>query len=131
MVPLSKSMTGSLVKLGTAPPLPEDVRLEVTDRAAEQLLKIRDQSGKQGRAFRIGVQGGGCSGFTYKMDFDEVKQGDIIAARKDGLTVIVDPISAPLLNHATVDFALSLEESGFKIRNPNAHEVCSCGKSFG
>jgi iron-sulfur cluster assembly protein len=124
-------MSSGIVKLSSPPPAAEEIRLDVTDRAAEQILKIRDQSGLQDRAFRIGVQGGGCSGFTYKMDFDVVKQGDIVAAQRNGLTVVIDPISAPLLNHAVVDFALSLEESGFKIRNPNAKEVCSCGKSFG
>jgi iron-sulfur cluster assembly protein len=124
-------MSSSFVKLGAPPPSAESFQLEVTDRAAEQLLKIRSQTGQDGASFRIGVQGGGCSGFTYKMEFDQQKHGDIVAAQKDGLSVIVDPISAPLLNHATVDFALTLEESGFKIRNPNAKEVCSCGKSFG
>lgn len=124
-------MSSGIVKLTSPPPAAEEVQLEVTDRATEQILKIRDESGLSDRAFRIGVQGGGCSGFTYKMDFDLVKQGDIVVSQRDGLTVVVDPISAPLLNHAVVDFALTLQESGFKIRNPNAREVCSCGKSFG
>lgn len=123
-------MSASLVKL-SAPPSPQEIEVEVSPAALEQLIKLRKSTGQENMDFRLGVQGGGCSGFTYKMAFDQRREGDIVVAKIGGLSVIVDPVSAPLLNHVTIDFALSLEESGFKIRNPNAHEVCSCGKSFG
>ncbi|HEV2316043.1 MAG TPA: iron-sulfur cluster assembly accessory protein [Thermoplasmata archaeon] len=106
------------------------VQVEVTPTAQDQVLKIMGQQGKPGSALRLFVQGGGCSGLTYGMSFDRQETGDEVAFRSDGLTVVVDKASAPLLEGVKVDFLMGLEASGFKIYNPNAKETCSCGKSF-
>jgi iron-sulfur cluster assembly accessory protein len=106
------------------------VQVEVTTSAQEQVRKIMDKQGKAGTALRLFVQGGGCSGLTYGMTFDRQETGDEVAFRNDGLTVVVDKASAPLLQGVKVDFLMGLEASGFKIYNPNAKETCSCGKSF-
>ena len=106
------------------------VAVEVTPSAREQVLKIMVQQGKAGNALRLYVQGGGCSGLTYGMTFGQQETGDEVAYRQDGLTVVVDRSSAPLLEGIKVDYLLGLEASGFKIYNPNAKETCSCGKSF-
>jgi iron-sulfur cluster assembly accessory protein len=106
------------------------VSIEVTPSARDQVLKIMHKQGKPDAALRLFVQGGGCSGLTYGMTFDKQETGDDIAYRADGLTVVVDKASAPLLEGVKVDFLLGLEASGFKIYNPNAKETCSCGKSF-
>jgi iron-sulfur cluster assembly accessory protein len=106
------------------------VTIEVTPSARDQVLKIMHKQGKPDAALRLYVQGGGCSGLTYGMSFDKQETGDDIAYRGDGLTVVVDKASAPLLEGVKVDFLLGLEASGFKIYNPNAKETCSCGKSF-
>ncbi|HEY6239051.1 MAG TPA: iron-sulfur cluster assembly accessory protein, partial [Thermoplasmata archaeon] len=81
-------------------------------------------------ALRLFVQGGGCSGLSYGMTFDKAETGDEVAYDHDGLKVVVDRASAPLLEGLKVDYLLGLEASGFKITNPNAKETCSCGKSF-
>jgi len=106
------------------------VAVEVTPAARDQVLKIMERQGKPGAALRLYVQGGGCSGLTYGMTFDRRETGDEVAFDDHVLTVVVDRASAPLLEGVKVDFLLGLEQSGFKIYNPNAKETCSCGKSF-
>jgi iron-sulfur cluster assembly protein len=106
------------------------VSIEVTPAARDQVLKIMDRQQKPGAALRIYVQGGGCSGLTYGMTFDHQESGDEVAYHDGGLTVVVDRASAPLLEGLKVDYLLGLEQSGFKIANPNAKATCSCGKSF-
>ena len=106
------------------------VAIEVTSSAREQVLRIMEKQGKPGAALRIYVQGGGCSGLTYGMSFDRRETGDEVAYDDQGLQVVVDRASAPLLDGLKVDYLLGLEASGFKIYNPNAKETCSCGKSF-
>lgn len=106
------------------------VTIEVTPTAREQVLRIMEKQGKPDAALRLYVQGGGCSGLSYGMSFDKLETGDEVAYREHGLTVVVDHASAPLLEGLKVDFLMGLEESGFKIYNPNAKETCACGKSF-
>jgi len=106
------------------------VAIEVTSAARDQVLRIMEKQGKPGAALRLFVQGGGCSGLTYGMAFDKQETGDEVAFHDQGLVVVVDKASAPLLEGIKVDFLLGLEASGFKIYNPNAKETCSCGKSF-
>jgi iron-sulfur cluster assembly accessory protein len=106
------------------------VHIEVTPSAVEQVRKIMDRDGKPDQALRLYVQGGGCSGLTYGMTIDRTETGDEIAYEEEGLKVVVDRASAPLLEGLKVDYLLGLEASGFKIVNPNAKQTCSCGKSF-
>jgi iron-sulfur cluster assembly accessory protein len=106
------------------------VHVEVTPPAAEQVLKIMERQGKTGAALRLFVQGGGCSGLSYGMSFDKQETGDEVAYSGGGLTVVVDHASAPLLDGVQVDYLMGLDQSGFKIANPNAKQTCSCGKSF-
>jgi len=106
------------------------VAIEVTPSAREQVMKIMEKQGKPGSALRIYVEGGGCSGLTYGMSFDKRETGDEVAYDGQGLLVVVDKASAPLLEGLKVDYLLGLEASGFKISNPNAKQTCSCGKSF-
>ena len=106
------------------------VNIEVTAAARAEVLKIASKQGNAEPALRLFVQGGGCSGLTYGMTFDKVETGDEVAFKGEGLTVVVDRASAPLLEGVRVDYLLGLEASGFKIYNPNAKETCSCGKSF-
>lgn len=106
------------------------VQVTVTPSAQEQVLKVMERQGKPGAALRLYVQGGGCSGLSYGMSFDQQETGDEVAFEGGRLKVVVDKASAPLLDGVKVDFLMSLEESGFKIYNPNAKQTCSCGKSF-
>ena len=106
------------------------VEVEVTPSAREQVRQIMEKQGKAGSALRVYVEGGGCSGLTYGMTFDRRESGDEVAYDRDGLQVVVDRASAPLLNGLKIDYLLGLEASGFKLSNPNATHTCSCGKSF-
>lgn len=119
-----------LVSIGLKMPEPQHISVTVTPSAREQFLKLRSQDPHAGEGLRITVQGGGCSGLMYGMEFDTPTERDQVIDTGDGLKVIVDPVSAQVLDGLEVDFVLSLEASGFKIKNPNAKSVCSCGKSF-
>ncbi|MBI5330149.1 MAG: iron-sulfur cluster assembly accessory protein [Betaproteobacteria bacterium] len=79
---------------------------------------------------RIAISGGGCSGFQYGMKLEEAKAEDDVVLEVSGVTLLVDPFSAPLLTGVTVDFVDSLNGSGFKFVNPNASSSCACGSSF-
>ena len=83
----------------------------------------------QGKSLRVFVEKGGCSSFQYGFAFDEKKEGDSELA-VEGLTVLVDPQSAPLLQGAVIDFKEDFSGSGFTISNPNAKKSCGCGTSF-
>ena len=83
-----------------------------------------------GKALRVYVENGGCSGMQYRLVFDERREKDWVSAA-GGVAVVVDEFSANYLRGAVVDFSDSLNDSGFKISNPNAKQNCGCGKSFG
>src|SRR5438105_15648306 len=79
---------------------------------------------------RVAIEGGGCSGFQYGLGFDHGAQEGDSVFEVQGVTVVVDPFSAPYLTGATVDYLETIQESGFKIDNPNAVSSCGCGHSF-
>jgi iron-sulfur cluster assembly protein len=79
---------------------------------------------------RILVSGGGCAGLQYGMRLEKERQDDDVVLEMDGLTLLVDPFSAPLLEGVSVDFVDSLAGSGFKFENPRASHSCACGQSF-
>lgn len=102
----------------------------VTEKAAAKLKEFAKAENKEGYGFRIDVVPGGCSGFSYAMDFDNTaKDGDIVLT-KHGMKVFMNKDSLDMLNGATVDYVDGLHGSGFKIENPNAKQSCGCGKSF-
>lgn len=100
---------------------------KVTDRAFARLAEI-GASG-QGKALRVGVKGGGCSGFEYVIDLDEPAQDDLVL-EGGGEKVVVDSVSLPFLADATIDFTEELIGARFVIDNPNAASSCGCGTSF-
>ena len=100
----------------------------VTDRAYARLAEISDMTGEI-RALRVGVSGGGCSGFQYEIRLDEKAEDDLVLA-KDGQSVLVDPVSLPFLQNAVIDFTDELIGARFVIENPNAASSCGCGTSF-
>jgi iron-sulfur cluster assembly accessory protein len=79
---------------------------------------------------RVAIEGGGCSGFQYGLGFDRGAQEGDHEFECEGVKVVVDPFSAPYLKGATVDYLETIQESGFKIDNPNAVSSCGCGHSF-
>ena len=108
-----------------------DTLVSLTPTAAAKIreLMAEDPDGETS-VLRVAIQGGGCSGFQYGLGFDSgAAEGDE-QIEQHGVTVVIDPYSAPYLKGATVDFLTGLAESGFKIDNPNAQASCGCGHSF-
>ena len=84
----------------------------------------------EAEVLRVAIQGGGCSGFEYALGFDRGAQSGDHELEFHGVKVVVDPFSAPYLQGSTIDFLEGLQESGFKIDNPNVVTACGCGSSF-
>lgn len=99
----------------------------VTPRAFSRLAEIG--AAAQGKALRVAVAGGGCSGFQYEIDLDEQRDDDLVLAG-EGEAVLVDPVSLPFLAGARIDFSEELIGARFVIDNPNATASCGCGTSF-
>ncbi|MEX3315239.1 HesB/IscA family protein [Sulfitobacter sp. PS-8MA] len=100
---------------------------KVTPRAFERLAEIG--AADQGKALRVAVEGGGCSGFQYEIALDEPAEDDLIL-EGSGQKVVVDSVSLPFLADAVIDFTEELIGARFTIENPNATAACGCGTSF-
>jgi iron-sulfur cluster assembly accessory protein len=106
----------------------EDVVL-MTPAAAARVRAIGDKLGKPAR-LRLSVEGGGCSGFSYKFGLAESVDADDVVTNTDGADLVIDTVSLDLLKGSQVDFVDSLGGSSFQISNPNATAGCGCGSSF-
>ena len=100
---------------------------KVTERAFERLAEIG--AADQGKALRVAVEGGGCSGFQYQIDLDAPADDDMVLEGA-GEQVVIDSVSLPFLADATIDFTDELIGARFVIENPNASSSCGCGTSF-
>ena len=98
---------------------------KVTERAFARLAEIAAAP----KALRVAVEGGGCSGFQYEITLDEPAEGDLVIEGQ-GQKVVVDSVSLPFLENATIDFSDELIGARFVIDNPNASSSCGCGISF-
>lgn len=101
-----------------------------TDNAANKVKDLITEEGNPDLKLRVFVTGGGCSGFQYGFTFDEVANDDDTTLTKNGVTLLIDPMSYQYLVGAEIDYTESLEGSQFVIRNPNATSTCGCGSSF-
>ncbi len=103
--------------------------VSLTPAAAGKIRELMEQE-TDVSVLRVAIEGGGCSGFQYGLGFDRgASEGDH-EFLCEGVTVVVDPFSAPYLRGSTVDYLETIQESGFKIDNPNAVASCGCGHSF-
>ena len=108
-----------------------DELLTLTPVAAAKIRELMaEEPETEATVLRVAIQGGGCSGFQYGLGFDTGAVDGDLEMQLEGVTVVVDPFSAPYLRGARIDFLTGLEESGFKIDNPNAVASCGCGHSF-
>ena len=104
--------------------------IQLTDQAIEKAKNLMVSNNKAGCGLRIGISGGGCSGLSYKMDFEEKPgEGDRVF-ELSGLKVFVDPKAYLYLNNITIDYHSDMMSSGFTFNNPNAKTTCGCGTSF-
>jgi len=104
--------------------------LVFTDSAANKVKQLIDEEGKPELKLRVFVSGGGCSGFQYGFTFDEVQNDDDTAMQKNGVTLLIDPMSYQYLVGAEIDYSEGVEGAQFVIKNPNATSTCGCGSSF-
>ncbi|MBO1902560.1 iron-sulfur cluster insertion protein ErpA [Leucobacter weissii] len=102
----------------------------LTDGARDKVHQLLTQEGRDDLRLRIAVQPGGCSGLIYQLFFDERLLENDAVVEFGGVEVIVDQMSIPYLNGATIDFSDTIEKQGFTIDNPNAQGSCACGDSF-
>jgi iron-sulfur cluster assembly protein len=110
---------------------PTETILTLTPAAAGKIKELlAEEPQGESMVLRVAIQGGGCSGFQYGLGFDMGTAGGDLEFTLEGVSVVVDPFSAPYLQGATIDFLNSISESGFKIDNPNAVSSCGCGHSF-
>ena len=108
-----------------------DERLvKLTSSAADKVTALLQRQGRPDGVLRVAVMGGGCSGLQYKMDLQDSPANRDILVESRGVRVVVDPKSALYVTGSELDYQSGLEESGFKVNNPNAATSCSCGESF-
>ncbi len=104
--------------------------LQVSDSAINRIQQLLQSKEDPDLKFRVYIQGGGCSGFQYGFQFDENRLEDDIVLEKDGVEILVDPLSMQYLEDAEVQFKDDLQGSRFLVDNPNASTTCGCGSSF-
>jgi iron-sulfur cluster assembly protein len=102
----------------------------VTERAAEKAIELAAREGRAGAFLRLRVVAGGCSGFSYKLLFEDGPADDDHRIEAYGLTLLVDPKSAPIVEGSTLEFMDRMLGGGFKVNNPRAVHECACGDSF-
>ncbi len=104
--------------------------ITITDTAKDQAIKLMQEDGKPNLFIRVGVEGGGCSGLTYQLAFDNIEKEGDKSFEDNGVKVVVDKKSYLYLIGTSLDFSGGLNGKGFVFNNPNAERTCGCGESF-
>jgi iron-sulfur cluster assembly accessory protein len=120
--------TGDIGHIVLAPD--EEPPIALTPKAIEMVKEAMQAEKLEGHGLRVYVQGGGCAGFQYGLDFDNAPRPGDFEMKFDGLTVFVDPISAMHLEGTVIDYVMGISGAGFKFQNPTAKTTCGCGSSF-
>ena len=122
--------TATLEARSATPAEPPQTLVALTAKAVQMVKEAMAQENLTGHGIRVGVVGGGCSGFQYSMDFESAaKDGDVVL-EQSGVKLFVDPMSSMYLQGVTIDYVQGLQGAGFKFTNPNAKNTCGCGSSF-
>lgn len=101
-----------------------------TENAVGKVRELMEEEGNPDLKLRVFVTGGGCSGFQYGFTFDEAINEDDTSLQKNGVTLLIDPMSLQYLGGAEIDYQEGVEGAQFVIKNPNATSTCGCGSSF-
>ncbi len=104
--------------------------IQVSETAVKQIKKLMEDENTPGAGLRVSVVGGGCSGLSYKLDFQDAPQTTDKVYEQDGVKVFVDPKSFLYIKGLTLDYSGGLNGTGFTFKNPNATKSCGCGTSF-
>lgn len=126
---LKFAVTTAPVDALRAAPLQEGTPFSVSAKAAKRIGEIL-KSEPIGSSLRVSVEGGGCSGFQYKFEIASTQDAEDTIITRDGISVLVDAVSAPFLAGSELDFVTELMGQSFQIKNPNATASCGCGTSF-
>jgi iron-sulfur cluster insertion protein len=108
----------------------ESSDISISPSAAARVASIAERQGRPA-ILRLSVEGGGCAGFQYRFGLADEIEADDLAVARDGVTLVVDPVSLDLVRGSTVDFVESLGGAAFQVTNPQAASGCGCGTSFG
>lgn len=123
-------METTMTNMSTKPELSEEILL--TEKAANQVKKLKAENNiPEHHGLRLGVKGGGCSGMTYVLAFDEKPRENDKIMEQHGIKMFVDPKSLFFLSGTVLDFSDGLNGKGFVFNNPQATRTCGCGQSFG
>jgi iron-sulfur cluster assembly protein len=128
--PISTTPTPARTDGGDANAKPA-MSIELTPKAVSMAKQALIKRGTPTAALRLGVKGGGCSGFAYVIEFSDTRRTKDVVFTFDGLDVVIDPKSLVLLNGSTLDYEVKLMQRGFKFVNPQEKAGCGCGESFG
>ena len=104
--------------------------LQIGDGAVTRIKQLIETENNPNMKLRIGITGGGCSGFQYNFSLDDAINDDDVTFEKDGINVVVDETSLPFVSGAVLDFKSDLMGAYFTVDNPNASSTCGCGSSF-
>lgn len=104
--------------------------IALTTAAAARVAAIAQRQGRDPARLRLSVDGGGCAGFQYRFELADAPQSDDVEVLTDGVGLVVDSMSLPLVEGSVVDFVQNLGGASFQVRNPNAASSCGCGTSF-
>ena len=104
--------------------------IKISDSARDRLLHLLDKKGGKNGYVRVGVESGGCSGLSYKLDFDNTKKDDDELIEDNGISLLINKKSFLYLVGTTLEFSDGLNGKGFVFNNPNASRTCGCGESF-
>lgn len=126
MTQTAENLAPEHVVLGAA----EEPPVQMTPKAIEMVREAMEAENLEGHGLRVFVQGGGCSGFQYGLDFDDAAKFGDFEMMFDDLKVYIDPISAMHLEGTTIDYVMGISGAGFKFENPGAKTTCGCGSSF-
>ncbi len=107
-----------------------EMDIQFSSRAAAKVASLVEEEGINELKLRVFVTGGGCSGFSYGFTFDETAAEDDAVIERDGVTMLIDPLSYPYLAGSEIDYKEDLQGSQFIVTNPNASSTCGCGNSF-
>lgn len=107
-----------------------EANISLTQKAAEQINKLKQVNNIKDMELRINVRGGGCSGFSYGMTFDKPRETDKVI-ESEGITIYIDCKTLFYIDGTIIDYTDGLDARGFVFKNPNATHVCGCGNSFG
>ena len=123
-------LCGCALEAGAHPREGISEMIQLTDTASTKVREIMSQQNPAPTALRVAVVGGGCSGFSYHMAFDNAENPSDNVYEFEGLKVLVDQMSEMYLDGVQIDYIETLEGAGFKFNNPNVKSTCGCGSSF-